>query len=147
MRFMWTFLISFIILNRSCWRRWAERRWNTNLIKIYESPGVYTVYTWPGLLVYMIIGGFEDALHPDSARLSVAVGRNSKACGNLLKAFVEIHNSLRSDNGFPLITQISASQEFLPRLHMTPDWNWDGVLVYAKIKYCTIKRILYYFKN
>ena len=62
--------------------------WNTNLIKIYESPGVYT---WPGLLVYMIIGGFEDALHPDSARLSVAVGRNSKACGNLLKAFVEIH--------------------------------------------------------
>lgn len=144
---MWTFLISFIRLNRSCWRRWAERRWNTNLIKIYESPGVYTVYTWPGLLVYMIIGGFEDALHPDSARLSVAVGRNSKACGNLLKAFVEIHNSLRSDNGFPLITQISASQEFLPRLHMTPDWNWDGVLVYAKIKYCTIKRILYYFKN
>ena len=88
------------------------------------------MYTWPGLLVYMIIGGFEDALHPDSARLSVAVGRNSKACGNLLKAFVEIHNSLRSDNGFPLITQISASQEFLPRLHMTPDWNWDGVLVY-----------------
>ena len=144
---MWTFLISFIRLNRSCWRRWAERRWNTNLIKIYERPGVYTVYTWPGLLVYMIIGGFEDALHPDSARLSVAVGRNSKACGNLLKAFVEIHNSLRSDNGFPLITQISASQEFLPRLHMTPDWNWDGVLVYAKIKYCTIKRILYYFKN
>ena len=144
---MWTFLISFIRLNRSCWRRWAERRWNTNLIKIYESPGVYTVYTWPGLLVYMIIGGFEDALHPDSARLSVAVGRNSKACGNPLKAFVEIHNSLRSDNGFPLITQISASQEFLPRLHMTPDWNWDGVLVYAKIKYCTIKRILYYFKN
>lgn len=144
---MWIFLISFIRLNRSCWRRWAERRWNTNLIKIYESPGVYTVYTWPGLLVYMIIGGFEDALHPDSARLSVAVGRNSKACGNLLKAFVEIHNSLRSDNGFPLITQISASQEFLPRLHMTPDWNWDGVLVYAKIKYCTIKRILYYFKN
>ena len=144
---MWTFLISFIRLNRSCWRRWAESRWNTNLIKIYESPGVYTVYTWPGLLVYMIIGGFEDALHPDSARLSVAVGRNSKACGNLLKAFVEIHNSLRSDNGFPLITQISASQEFLPRLHMTPDWNWDGVLVYAKIKYCTIKRILYYFKN
>ena len=144
---MWTFLISFIRLNRSCWRRWAERRWNTNLIKIYESPGVYTVYTWPGLLVYMIIGGFEDALHPDSARLSVAVGRNSKACGNLLKAFVEIQNSLRSDNGFPLITQISASQEFLPRLHMTPDWNWDGVLVYAKIKYCTIKRILYYFKN
>ena len=144
---MWTFLISFIRLNRSCWRRWAERRWNTNLIKIYESPGVYTVYTWPGLLVYMIIGGFEDALHPDSARLSVAVGRNSKACGNLLKAFVEIYNSLRSDNGFPLITQISASQEFLPRLHMTPDWNWDGVLVYAKIKYCTIKRILYYFKN
>ena len=144
---MWTFLISFIRLNRSCWRRWAERRWNTNLIKIYESPGVYTVYTWPGLLVYMIIGGFEDALHPDSARLSVAVGRNSKACGNLLKAFVEIHNSLRSDNGFPLITQISASQEFLPRLHMTPDLNWDGVLVYAKIKYCTIKRILYYFKN
>ena len=141
---MWTFLISFIRLNRSCWRRWAERRWNTNLIKIYESPGVYT---WPGLLVYMIIGGFEDALHPDSARLSVAVGRNSKACGNLLKAFVEIYNSLRSDNGFPLITQISASQEFLPRLHMTPDWNWDGVLVYAKIKYCTIKRILYYFKN
>ena len=58
------------------------------------------MYTWPGLLVYMIIGGFEDALHPDSARLSVAVGRNSKACGNLLKAFVEIHNSLRSDNGF-----------------------------------------------
>ncbi len=108
---------------------------------------MYTVYTWPGLLVYMIIGGFEDALHPDSARLSVAVGRNSKACGNLLKAFVEIYNSLRSDNGFPLITQISASQEFLPRLHMTPDWNWDGVLVYAKIKYCTIKRILYYFKN
>ena len=144
---MWTFLISFIRLNRSCWRRWAERRWNTNLIKICESPGVYTVYTWPGLLVYMIIGGFEDALHPDSARLSVAAGRNSKACGNLLKAFVEIHNSLRSDNGFPLITQISASQEFLPRLHMTPDWNWDGVLVYAKIKYCTIKRILYYFKN
>lgn len=59
------------------------------------------MYTWPGLLVYMIIGGFEDALHPDSARLSI----------------------------------------------VTPDWNWDGVLVYAKIKYCTIKRILYYFKN
>ena len=59
------------------------------------------MYTWPGLLVYMIIGDFEDALHPDSARLSI----------------------------------------------VTPDWNWDGVLVYAKIKYCTIKRILYYFKN
>ena len=91
--------------------------------------------------------GFEDALHPDSARRSVAVGRNSKACGNLLKTFVEIHNSLRSNNGFPLITQISASQEFLPRLHMMPDWNWDGVLVYTKIKYHTMKLILYYFKN
>lgn len=76
------------------------------------------MYTWPGLLVYMIIGGFEDALHPDSARLSVAVGRNSKACGNLLKAFVEIHNSLRSDNGFLLITQIPTNQEFLYCLHM-----------------------------
>ena len=76
------------------------------------------MYTWPGLLVYMIIGGFEDALHPDSARLSVAVGRNSKACGNLLKAFAEIHNSLRSDNGFLLITQIPTNQEFLYYLHM-----------------------------
>ena len=84
---------------------------------------MYTVYTWPGLLVYMIIGGFEDALHPDSARLSVAVGRNSKACGNLLKAFVEIHNSLRSDNGFLLITQLPANQEFLLCLHMKPGWN------------------------
>ena len=90
----------------------------------------------------MIIGGFEDALHPDSARLSVAVGRNSKACGNLLKAFVEIHNSLRSDNGFPLITQISASQEFLPRLHMTPDWNRDGVLVYDRNSFKS-----YHFKD
>ena len=81
-------------------------------------------------LVYIIICGFEDALQLDSARLSVTVGRNSRACGNLLKTFVEIHNSLRSDNGFPLITQISANQEFLPRLHMTPDWNRDGVLVY-----------------
>ena len=100
------------------------------------------MYTWPGLLVYMIIGGFEDALHPDSARLSVAVGRNSKACGNLLKAFVEIHNSLGSDNGFPLITQISASQEFLPRLHMTPDWNRDGVLVYDRNSFKS-----YHFKD
>ena len=81
------------------------------------------MYTWPGLLVYMIIGGFEDALHPDSARLSVAVGRNSKAYGNLLKAFVEIHNSLRSDNGFLLITQLPANQEFLLCLHMKPGWN------------------------
>ena len=112
-----------------------------------KARSVYRVYMARAFGTHKIIGGFEDALHPDSARLSVAVGRNSKACGNLLKAFVEIHNSLRSDNGFPLITQITASQEFLPCLHMTPDWNWDGVLVYAKIKYCTIKRILYYFKN
>ena len=73
--------------------------------------------------IHKIIGGFEDALHPDSARLSVAVGRNSKACGNLLKAFVEIHNSLRSDNGFLLITQLPANQEFLLCLHMKPGWN------------------------
>lgn len=83
--------------------------------------------------IHKIIGGFEDALHPDSARLSVAAGRNSKACGNLLKTFVEIHSSLRSNNGFPLITQISASQEFLPCLHMTPDWNRDEVLVYENL--------------
>ena len=62
--------------------------------------------------------------------LSVAAERNTKACRKPLRTFAEIHNSLRSDNGFPLITQISASQEFLPRLHMTPDWNRDGVLVY-----------------
>ena len=42
------------------------------------------------------------------------------ACGNLLKAFVEIHNSLRSDNGFPFITQLLADQEVLLRLHMKP---------------------------
>ena len=92
-------------------------------IKVMHNPGFFVVYS------RMCIG-FEDAPRPDSAGLSVAAGRNSKACGNLLKTFVEIHNSLRSDNGFPLITQISASQEFLPRLHMTPDWNRDGVLVY-----------------
>ena len=90
---------------------------------VVHDPGFFVVY------LRMCVG-FEDAPRPDSARLSVAAGRNSMACGNLLKAFVEIHNSLRSDNGFPLITQISASQEFLPRLHMTPDWNRDGVLVY-----------------
>ena len=32
--------------------------------------------------------------------LSVAAGGNSKARHNLLKTFTEIHNSLRSDNGF-----------------------------------------------
>ena len=50
--------------------------------------------------------------------LSVAAERNSKACRNLLKAFAEIHNSLRSDNGFLLITQIPTNQEFLYCLHM-----------------------------
>ena len=90
---------------------------------VVHSPGFFVVY------LRMCVG-FEDAPRPDSVRLSVAAGRNTMACGNLLKAFVGIHNSLRSDNGFPLITQISASQEFLPRLHMTPDWNRDGVLVY-----------------
>lgn len=38
--------------------------------------------------------------------LSVAGRGNSKARHNLLKTFTEIHNSLRSDNGFLLITQI-----------------------------------------
>ena len=39
----------------------------------------------------------------------VAAERNSKACRKLLRAFAEIHNSLRSDNGFLLITQLSAN--------------------------------------
>ena len=50
----------------------------------------------------------------------VAAERNSKACRKLLRAFAEIHNSLRSDNGFLLITQLSANQEFLLCLHMKP---------------------------
>ena len=50
----------------------------------------------------------------------VAAERNSKACRKLLSAFAEIHNSLRSDNGFLLITQLSANQEFLLCLHMKP---------------------------
>ncbi len=37
---------------------------------------------------------------PVSNLVSVAAGRNTKVCRNLLKAFTEIHNSLRSDNGF-----------------------------------------------
>ena len=65
-----------------------------------KARSVYRVYMARAFGTHKIIGGFEDALHPDSARLSVAVGRNSKACGNLLKAFVEIHNSLRSNNSF-----------------------------------------------
>lgn len=55
--------------------------------------------------------------------LSVAAGGNSKARHNLLKTFTEIHNSLRSDNGFLLITQLPANQEFLLCLHMKPGWN------------------------
>ena len=104
-------------------------------IKVMHDPVFFVVYS------RMCIG-FADAPRPDSAGLSVAAGRNSKACGNLLKAFVEIHNSLRSDNGFPLIAQISASQEFLPCLHMTPDWNRDGVLVYDSNPLCDCVQII-----
>ena len=77
-----------------------------------KARSVYRVYMARAFGTHKIIGGFEDALHPDSARLSVAVGRNSKACGNLLKAFVEIHNSLRSDNGFPLIRRFRQTKNF-----------------------------------
>ena len=49
--------------------------------------------------------------------LSVAAERNSKACRKLLRSFTKIHNSLRSDNGFLLITQFPAGQEFLLRFH------------------------------
>ena len=55
--------------------------------------------------------------------LSVAAERNSKTCRKLLRAFAEIHNSLRSNNGFLLITQLPANQEFLLCLHMKPGWN------------------------
>ena len=49
--------------------------------------------------------------------LSVAAERNSKACRKLLRSFTKIHNSLRSDNGFLLITQFPAGQEFLLCFH------------------------------
>ena len=68
---------------------------------------------------------YEKRTHgtPVPVWLSVAAGGNSKACWKLLKAFTEIHNSLRSDNGFLLITQLPANQEFLLCLHMKPGWN------------------------
>ena len=49
--------------------------------------------------------------------LSVAAERNSKACRKLLRSFTKIHNSLRSDYGFLLITQFPAGQEFLLCFH------------------------------
>ena len=60
----------------------------------------------------------QDAKGSGRDRTSVVAVGNSKACRNLLKAFAEIHNSLRSDNGFLLITQIPTNQEFLYYLHM-----------------------------
>ena len=91
---------------------------------VVHSPGFFVVY------LRMCVG-FEDAPRPDSARLSVAAGRNTMACGNLLKTFVEIHNSLRSDNGFLLITQILASQEFLLCLHRKNGRKRQAALCYV----------------
>ena len=70
---------------------------------------------------------YEKRTHgtPVPVWLSVAAGGNSKACWKLLKAFTEIHNSLRSDNGFLFITQIPTNQEFLPCLHMKSDPCWS----------------------
>ena len=73
---------------------------------------------------------YEKRTHgtPVPVWFSVAAGGNSKACWKLLKAFTEIHNSLRSDNGFLFITQLSASQEFPTCLHMKPNRNRSTVL-------------------
>ncbi len=59
---------------------------------------------------------------------SVEAERNSKAWQKLLRVFAEIHNSLRSDNGFPLIAQLPPDQELLLRLHMKPAGKqWAGL--------------------
>ena len=88
---------------------------------VVHNPGFFVVYS------RMCIG-FEDAPRPDSAGLSVAAGRNSRVCRNLLRAFTEIHNSLRSDNGFLFIMQLPASQEFPTCLHMKPSRNRSTAL-------------------
>ena len=59
---------------------------------------------------------------------SVEAERNSKAWQKLLKVFAEIHNSLHSDNGFPLIAQLPPDQELLLCLHMKPAGKqWAGL--------------------
>ena len=66
--------------------------------------------------------------------LSVAAERNTKACRKLLRSFTKIHNSLRSDNGFLLITQFPAGQEFLLRFHRKSGGCMHAGLVVKKMK-------------